>query len=83
MMALYTVVGEGYDVDVFRSFESLWKYVSQCHRRTDNDSPLWMDDDESVKLTKDKLREEITRNGYANISEEGYGGDWTIKIKKQ
>ena len=60
-MALYTVVDEGYDVDVFRSFESLWKSVSQCHRRTDNDSPLWMDDDESVRLTG--MREKPRRSG--------------------
>jgi hypothetical protein len=82
-MALYTVVDDGYDVDVFKSFEALWKSVSQCHRRTEDNTPLWLDESESVRLTKSEFRRELSEHGCARIFEDGYGSDWTLKVQRQ
>lgn len=82
-MALYTVVDGGYHVEVFKSFETLWESVRQGHRHTDADSPLWLDENESVPLTKATLRKELKEQGYACVSEDGYGADWTLKIQQQ
>lgn len=82
-MTLYTVVDDGYYVEVFRSFEEMWKSVSQCHIHTDKNSPLWLDESESIRLTKAMLLKELHEQGCVCIFEEGQFGDWTIKVQQQ
>jgi hypothetical protein len=76
----YTTVDDGYEVNVFKSFESLWNSVSNEHRHSDKDAPLYLDEDESMPLTKAVLRETLKQSRLAWIYEPGQG-DWTLRIQ--
>jgi len=80
-MAHYTSVDDGYDVELYKSFESLWKAASGAHRHTEYDEPLWLDANESVRLTKTALRKELASGPWVWIYESGQN-DWTLKLQK-
>lgn len=78
-MATYTTVDDGYDVDLYKSFDALWDAASGAHRQTDEDEPLYLDGSEETKLTKAALRAELKQHRRAYIYESGQN-DWTLKI---
>lgn len=69
-MTIYTVVDEGYDVDVFRTFEALWA-------RYEN-ADTFLDDYLERPLTKSALRAELRKSGEARLYE--VEGDWKYKV---
>ncbi|MBU2721809.1 hypothetical protein [Acidithiobacillus ferridurans] len=76
-MALYTIVDEGYNVKVFKSFESLWTFAGPCSSR-------WLDEAKTVKLTQTALRKELREQGCAFLFDDRYCDDygWVYKIQK-
>lgn len=69
-MSIYTVVDEGYEVDVFRTFEALWA-------RYEN-ADTYLDDYCQRPMTKSSLRAELRKNGEARLYEEE--NDWKYKV---
>jgi hypothetical protein len=67
---IYTVVDEGYDVDVFRKFDDLW-------RRYEN-ADTFLDEYCERPMTKSSLRAELRKHGEARLYEEN--NDWKYKV---
>jgi hypothetical protein len=69
-MAIYTVVDDSYDVDVFKTFKAL------CDRYYGSD--WFLDDDRERPCTNSSLRAELRKFGEARIYD-SEGGDWRYK----
>lgn len=81
-MALYTIVDDGYDVDVCKSFAALWNYIQgSAHRSTDSDTPLYLGSGDTVPLTKAALRQALAEIGGTAWVYEEDADDWTLKIQ--
>lgn len=74
-MSIFTVVDEGYEVEVYRSFTSLWHMVNS------NYPTATLDQKGNTRLTRAALQREL-RQGIAWVYA-GDDSDWYIKIQRQ
>jgi hypothetical protein len=74
-MALFTIVNDGYDVDVYRSAKSVVDFIVS--------NRLSLDEDCEQPATTRAAREAVKKNEYVlYLYEEGFRG-WKYRIEKQ
>jgi hypothetical protein len=76
-MSIYTVVDEGYEVDVYRSLKGLTDSVSSSSLYVYQED----NEDAEVEATPAAIRKALRAHGEALLSDDG-GRDWRYKIQK-
>lgn len=76
MRYVYTVVGESYDVTVFSSFSSFWKYISRMI------GPFYLDEDGAEPLTKEAVVKAFEKGTDVRVWFEDRS-DWSFKLAKE
>lgn len=71
-MSTYTSVDEGFTVDIYKSFASLWKDI--------DGNDYYLEADNQKPLTKSLLKEELKEFNMARLYQED-SNDWTLKIQ--
>jgi hypothetical protein len=71
-MSTYTTVDEGFTVDIYKSFVSLWKDI--------DGNDYYLEADNQKPLTKALLKEELKEFNMARLYQED-SNDWTLKIQ--